>query len=157
MGLPKIKIGQNDKKKAAITLVLLVILFFVLNRAVKLTKKHNSKITPLPLTASVFPSGNNDVAVSDKISRFKKLIEESKKVKFERDPFMRSPEISLEKEFSEIVLSGIIWDEKTPRAIIDGKIVGIGSRVKNNTVVAIKPDSVVLNDGEQDFKITLKK
>lgn len=52
-------------------------------------------------------------------------------------------------------LSGIIWDEKDPKAIIDGKIVGVGEKSGANTVVTIEPDRVILSDGSRDFEIRL--
>lgn len=158
MDLSKIKIGQNDKKKVAITLILLVILLFAVGNAVKSAKKRSPGFKSTPSTA-VVPVNNSSGAftVSDNVARFQKLIEESKKIKFGRDPFVRSSEASLEKDSSEIILSGIIWDEKIPKAIINGKIAGVGSRVKNNIVVEIKQNSVILNDGESNFELILKK
>ncbi|MFA6217741.1 MAG: hypothetical protein WDL87_08855 [Candidatus Omnitrophota bacterium] len=53
-------------------------------------------------------------------------------------------------------LTGIIWDEKSPRAIIDDVVVGIGERVGGNTVVEIQKDMVILNDGATNSELRLK-
>ncbi|MFA5117250.1 MAG: hypothetical protein WC695_00180 [Candidatus Omnitrophota bacterium] len=53
-------------------------------------------------------------------------------------------------------LTGIIWDEKSPRAIIDDIVVGVGERVGEKTVVEIKKDRVILNDGAANSEVLLK-
>jgi hypothetical protein len=53
-------------------------------------------------------------------------------------------------------LTGIIWDEKSPRAIIDDIVVGVGERAGEKTVVEIKKDRVILNDGTVNSEIQLK-
>jgi len=53
-------------------------------------------------------------------------------------------------------LTGIIWDAKSPRAIIDDIVVGVGEKVGENTVVEIKQDRVILNDGAVNSEIWLK-
>jgi hypothetical protein len=52
-------------------------------------------------------------------------------------------------------LSGIFWDEQAPQAIINEKIVGIGDRVRGITVVEIKDDRVILNDGEKNIELKM--
>lgn len=54
-------------------------------------------------------------------------------------------------------LSGIAWDEKSPSAIINDQIVGVGDQIGGSTVVAIRPNSVVLNDGEHDFELSVSR
>jgi hypothetical protein len=53
-------------------------------------------------------------------------------------------------------LTGIIWDEKSPKALINDAIVGVGDKVGNNTVVKIEKDRVILNDGNKDFELKLE-
>lgn len=50
-------------------------------------------------------------------------------------------------------LTGIIWDEKFPQALIGDAVVGIGDKVGSNTVVKIEKDRVILNDGTKDFEL----
>jgi len=57
---------------------------------------------------------------------------------------------------SSLVLNGIIGG-KTPKAMIGDLMVGVGDKVGNNRVVAIKKDSVTLNDGTKDFELVMKK
>jgi hypothetical protein len=67
-----------------------------------------------------------------------------------RNPF----EIYAEKS-QKSVLSGILWDRGNPQAMIDGEIVGIGTKAGLYTVVDIQNDRVILNDGAKDFEIIL--
>ncbi|MDD5449468.1 MAG: hypothetical protein PHO42_02595 [Candidatus Omnitrophica bacterium] len=64
-----------------------------------------------------------------------------------RNPFLTR--ISL----TDAGLAGILWDEKSPKAIIGGSIVGIGDKIGGNTVVDIQKDRVILNDGSENFEI----
>ena len=56
---------------------------------------------------------------------------------------------------SKPVLNGIVWDNQSPTAILNDDIVGIGDKVGTNTVVDITPNSVVLNDGTENFELRL--
>lgn len=78
----------------------------------------------------------------------------AKKTKFTswgRNPFLPKGSSSAASD-----LAGILWDEKSPKAIIGGIVVGIGDRVGGNTVVDIQKDRVILNDGAKDFEVGLK-
>lgn len=71
---------------------------------------------------------------------------------WKRSPFMPSGSAS-----SDLVLNGIIWNKDKPRAMIGDVIVGKGDRIAENTVVGIKPDRIILNDGVKDFELKLEK
>lgn len=70
-----------------------------------------------------------------------------------RSPFL--PKESAIESSTVLVLNGIAWDEKTPQAIINDRIVGVGDEISGKRVVAIHPVSVVLNDGFEDFELKL--
>lgn len=73
-----------------------------------------------------------------------------------RDPFSNSPVLAQMRPSSAgASLSGIIWDQIKPMAVINGKIVKAGDRVDNDTVVIIKKDRVVLNNGIKDYELKL--
>jgi len=59
------------------------------------------------------------------------------------------------KKFAKISLNGIVWDEESPRAIINDEIVAIGDRVSEYRIIDIKPNSVVLDDGTDEFEYVL--
>lgn len=72
-------------------------------------------------------------------------------VSWDRNPFTQK-KVTGPKE---LTLSGVIWDEKEPKALINNAVVGIGDEIEGHTVIDIKQDSVILNDGTEDFVLKL--
>lgn len=58
-------------------------------------------------------------------------------------------------ESLKLTLNGIMWNEKTPRVFINNTILSKGDKIGKNTIVDIKQNSVILNDGTKDFEIRL--
>lgn len=85
------------------------------------------------------------------LTEFDKDMEKLKK----RNPFI-PPGVTTKAKESELTLGGIIWDEKTPAAIINDTIVGIGDSVANKVVKQIMKDEVVLMEGEKEYRLKLK-
>ena len=54
-----------------------------------------------------------------------------------------------------LLLSGIVWDEAGPIAIINNEIFGVGDVIEGNTIVEIKKDRVILSDGTTAFAFTV--
>jgi hypothetical protein len=52
-------------------------------------------------------------------------------------------------------LSGIIWDEQSPIAMIDGLDYRVGNRVKGARIVEIRIDSVVLSFASKEYVLTI--
>ena len=75
-------------------------------------------------------------------------------VSWDRNPF--APKTTPAKVVAKFTLSGIIWDQKEPKALINNVVVGIGDEIDGNKVVDIKQDRVVLNDGTEDIILTLE-
>lgn len=67
-------------------------------------------------------------------------------------PFPQPIIIPVKKSF---ILNGIVYDEKKPLAVINDKIVEVGSLVGDAAVMEINPDSVKLNRNGEDFVIYL--
>ena len=42
---------------------------------------------------------------------------------------------------------GIVWDEKTPKCVINNRIVGVGDEVAGKKVKEVRQDRVILSDG----------
>src|SRR3989338_6045715 len=78
---------------------------------------------------------------------YRRLEEESKNFKLARDPFNQYEIVTKDASGSGSSLQGIIWDEKSPKAVINGKIVGPGDRVEDKVVLEIFTDRVVLSNG----------
>ncbi len=74
----------------------------------------------------------------------------------ERDPFSFSwtgPRTTRD----DLVLSGILWDERKPTAVINGVFYGVGDSSGQFTVTEIEDDTVRLKDGSGDFTLRLKR
>jgi hypothetical protein len=70
-----------------------------------------------------------------------------------RSPFLPSEYI---KKTTSLVLNGILWDKDNPQAVINGKLVKIGSKIDSKEVIEIKKDRVILSDGIRIFELKLK-
>jgi len=84
---------------------------------------------------------------------FLMLQEHAKDLEVKRDPFY---EVPVESLGVSLYLSGILWDEEVPAAIINDEIVEIGDEIAGSTVIDIKEDSVILNDGSRNFELNLR-
>ena len=72
-----------------------------------------------------------------------------------RRPFI--PEGSGIATSSRFALSGIIGTGKNAKAMIGDVIVGRGDKVGENTVMEVRQDRVILNDGSRDFELRLEQ
>ncbi|MCK4245048.1 MAG: hypothetical protein KAX20_05430 [Candidatus Omnitrophica bacterium] len=101
------------------------------------------------------------VKVSKKKPSLSKEIEEMQlarwKQNWKRDPFLLPADEkkkSILKEFS-FSLSGIIWKEKEPLALIDDYIVREGDTVEGYTVVKIAQDKIILEEAGKKYQLFL--
>ncbi len=73
----------------------------------------------------------------------------------ERDPFSfiwTGPKSSRDG----LDLTGILWDDKKPTAVINDIFYGVGDSTNQFTVTAIREDKVLLKDSQGDFELHLK-
>jgi hypothetical protein len=56
----------------------------------------------------------------------------------------------------EIRLTGVIWDAKTPTAVINGKVVTVGEEVNGATIVAIDLDAVRVRYRGADYTFNVQ-
>ena len=80
-----------------------------------------------------------------------------------RDPFVR-PDVDLNnidpstpKFFTEnnLKLTGVLWDEQSPSAVINGEIVQVGSQLGSFRVARIQPEKVILTSAESRVVLEL--
>ncbi len=78
----------------------------------------------------------------------------SKFTSWKRNPFVPTgaPGTS-----STLALSGILGSGNNLKAMIGGAIVGKGDKIEGNTVVEVKKDKAILNDGTKDFELKLEQ
>ena len=72
-----------------------------------------------------------------------------------RNPFVSPNDRGASLE--DIHLEGIMTDKNGFVAVIDGEVVAKGEKAGENTVVDIKNDRVILNDGKKDFELRLSQ
>lgn len=73
-----------------------------------------------------------------------------------RCPFSGRIYRSTKKAEGDLKLEGINWDAERPMAVINGIILVVGDEINGKTVMAIEKDSVVLNDGKQNYELPLE-
>lgn len=103
-----------------------------------------------PEGKNVFEAGEGDFVLSERSAR---------RTGYEgwgRNPFSQAEAWSSGAQ-TNLKVSGIVWDEKRPQAVISNRIVGVGDVIEGKKVVAIKPSSVVVKDEVYYFELKLGK
>ncbi len=128
-------------KKIIFLVVLGIVVLISLARAIIVSSRKNITYPPAELARSqeAYPGLRRGV---------------SKFTSFVRNPFVpKAKEVIIEMR---IVLNGIVWDAHKPVAMINDKVLGVGESFNDKiTVVQIKPDRVIFNNGESDFELKL--
>lgn len=72
------------------------------------------------------------------------------------DPFYREAKPLRQEEPAGLKLKGILWNEKKPRALINNQVVEIGDLVDDKKVTSITKDTVILQQEDTEFLLTVK-
>lgn len=139
---------EKNKKLKILLPVLIVIIIFVWARVFK---------TPASKRGAREEPGSLEIALyGDELLSFVATAKQ-KRAKTSYNSWGGNPFILQlsSKTITKLILNGIVWDKVTPRAIISNDIVRIGDKIGNNTVVDIKQDRVILNDGTSNFELRL--
>lgn len=137
----------KKQRNIIITAVLIIVFIFALLNALKSIKGKPAKLKPVSKQGVLTPE---EVRAKEKEN-----LKTTEVLVWVRDPF--SGKIYRDRAAGENILKldGIMWDEKQPLAIISGHIVKAGDQIDENTVVAIKKDRVILNDGSSNIELLL--
>lgn len=73
--------------------------------------------------------------------------------------------VPAEEVLKSIILKGILWDERNPLAVINGKVLSQGSQIIINEagfskiiiLQKINPGGVILNYNDREFELMLRK
>jgi len=141
-----------DKKRVEIiiTAVLTVVLILAVINSMKTVK---NKLKPPAAAALAQPSQQPSAALMQKMAP-KKQQGAPEILDWLRCPFSGKV-YSASGKSVKLKLTGILWDEKMPQALISDSIVKKGDSVGNYIVVKINKNSVVLNDGTKDIELTV--
>lgn len=72
-----------------------------------------------------------------------------------RDPFSSGPAVSSPTTISDMRLTGILWDDVAPLAMINDNPIGVGDKIGGYTVADIQKDTVILTDGTKNYELRL--
>lgn len=130
-----------------ITSALVVVFILAMGNAIKVVRQK-AKAKPPALIKALPPS-----LPRQESTPIKKREKES--LEWRRCPFSGKV-YSAQGQAFDLKLSGILWDEENPQAIINEKIVKQGDLIENRLlVVKINNDCVILSDGEKELKLRL--
>ena len=135
---------QDNNKKVIILIVLVIIAIFGIMRNLR---------APYDRGGSAISDSSVLTNIAGDISDLTRTVRKTDFDTWKRSPFI--PTDVAAKEVPTLALSGIFWDEKKPTAIIDDEIVTVGSKIGDAVIVDIQKGSVRLNDGANDFELTL--
>ena len=138
---------QNKKLIALISLSILAVFSLVYGIIAPSKKKHKSSTKPHQVTTQI---DRDDVK---KMINNKRPQERKKDESYRRNPFVPGGSA---KTSSQLVLDGIMWDDKSPKVMINNIIAGIGDKIGKNTVIDIKPGHVTINDGTKNITLRLE-
>ncbi len=142
---------KKDKIQLGVTGILIVVLLILFARAVG-GKKQDQFVSVEKKVSQVkvpVPEGTKEQ------SFYARLQEQTKNLEFKRDPFFKQP-ITTSESAQELYLSGILWDDLNPTAIINDTIVTIGSQIGGKKVLDIQKNKVILEDAEQKTELILE-
>ena len=146
-----------QNKKLVILVVLGVLAVMSLIYGIVAPPKRKYKPSVDIATPSVGKSGiSSSSAVALVVDEFIPAERNKKRTEFTswgRNPFVLQPIAS--QGTKAISLNGILWDSSKPKAVVNGKIVGVGDKVSKYSVVDIKQDKIILNDGTKNFELRL--
>ena len=135
------------QNKKVIALIVLAI-FAVISLIHGMTARPKKKLAVSPETAQTAgPPAPKEVLTVER--QYKRSAYKS----WKRSPFVPTGTSTS----SSLTVSGIIWSKDKPKAMVGDAMVVKGDKVGGNTVVDIKPDRVILNDGTKDFELKLEK
>ncbi|MCK5580234.1 MAG: hypothetical protein KAJ18_03070 [Candidatus Omnitrophica bacterium] len=151
---------MNLNKKEIIQLsisgiLLLILAVFLIPSIQKKAKKTRRAKSPVGITTETLAAqaGSEPDVVDRKF--YGKLEKETEDLEVTRDPFFPAPRRTADETSSDLHLMGIAWDSVTPTAIINNRIVQIGTRIDKYTVIDIQKDRVILSGEQYNFELML--
>lgn len=142
-----------DKKKVEIIVTSGLVLVLVLAWAGSISRiKKASPLKPAA-QAPVAPATQSTPASGIPQASNQQVEEE---INWARDPFSGKlyAKITVESR-SDLHLAGIMWDNESPAAVVNDRVVEVGDRINDYTVIKINPESVVLREGLREVEIRM--
>jgi len=156
---------SKAKIEIIVTFVMVIALILVLVNSLKVIFKSKKNKGSVPyVSADAFKEIiKRDVTAAENVSqgagvdKYQKAIQDEDAMPWGRDPFSEKAALSGGSlAVSDLKLEGILFHYgNVPRAVINGEMVGEGDKLGPMTVNKISKDSVILTDGEKDYKLQL--
>jgi len=122
--------------KLIVVIILSIFAVFSLIRGVVISTKFGRRV--------VLDTSEGNVNLAEDSLSLKRKAKRSNYSSVGRNPFIvGAASINVNKS----ILEGIIWDEKFPLVLINGKTLKIGDKLGAETVVDIQKNKVILSDG----------
>ncbi|MFH1063205.1 MAG: hypothetical protein V1747_10045 [Candidatus Omnitrophota bacterium] len=152
---------SNNEKIALIIIFIIIGLIgnYYFNNWIAALKSKNSVV--IPISPPIIPKLPDPLII--KPVKFEEPIFPEINTPTLRDPFLSSKNpqelktIVTKKPSVELKLSGILWDDKIPSAIINSSIVKIGDLIEGKTVVDIEKNQVVVMEDGKILILELRK
>jgi hypothetical protein len=144
------KLSRKEISQLSITAALAVVLLVFVGQNLKRGRPQK----PTEAVAKLFAEQFAGAAGGQGVSMYRQLAERAKDIKLVRDPFVE-PRIPFDPSSKQLVLSGILRDEQMSLAVINGRIVKVGDRLGENTVIHIDPSKVVVHDGVREVQLLI--
>lgn len=156
---------EKDRKKIIALSILILVIIPIWIRAFK----PRPGVTSSPPSQEVAPpateiGGSIKEAAPQKIDIIQdKEKEEAQRKRmalpWSRDPFMAQGKLAKKgpSRPEALALSGIIWDEKKPAAIINDNIVSVGDEIQGKKVIKIEKNKVILQEDGEEYILRLEE
>jgi hypothetical protein len=139
---------MEKKKRDLIIAVALVSLFLLL-----FVKNTLGRKAPAARVAPVAEAGLSPESVQASVSSLETIRQNEKNLsaqeaywdkEWSRDPFVPVGGETASATGASLVLSGVVWDEDSPIAMINEKVLKVGDVIEGYKIVKILPSSVVV-------------
>ena len=135
---------MDPHKKKIIAGILLGLVILVWIRGLMIHPKH-SQLAPSTVNTEATPAVVPSNRTPSEISRFSDW--GGNPFEVERHPLRDTSSSSNPTRF---LVSGILWDPKTPSAIINNQVVNVGDWLGQWRVLEIQKDKIILSDGRTE-------
>ncbi|MFH1771500.1 MAG: hypothetical protein ABH872_01675 [Candidatus Omnitrophota bacterium] len=142
---------QQERRKITIAVFLCLAAFISLFYGI-FTPSPSKRILKTGVSESIILNNDKLEMPPAQTVSFIRSAKKSSFTAWGRNPFMLRPD---KQRPPAVKLMGIIWD-KEPKAVLNGNLLGIGETINKVTIIDIKEDSVILNDGLKDFELYIE-
>ena len=152
--------AQKKQRDIILSVVLLLSFAFLFVKNVVFYKyKPKGAVSSGPAeTVDTSPTMSDQLVYVTNLRQYDKMRDDQRnawKEEWGRDPFVQQEAVSRVVKAVNLTLSGIFWDEKNPKAVVNEKTLFTGDTIYGYTVVEIRPRSVILRTGEKNIELAV--